>query len=146
MYTSQYFLMNIFNNFTCRLQEMQTIAICDMRGEDTKTQIIFWEKLNDVMLHCGHGPTDFYGFMADEASANWKAIRHVFNNGQIMEVERDLACFIGQIVSTSIQQNMCSRVFKKNINKCVHNGVLQQQKKMQQLYLERLEVGGLQER
>ena len=64
---------------------MQTIAICDMRLEDTEAQTLFWEKMNDVMLRCGHAPADFFGFMADEANANWKAIRQVFNNGNTLE-------------------------------------------------------------
>ena len=38
---------------------MQTIAICDMRGEDTEAQMMFWEKMNDVMLRCGHALADF---------------------------------------------------------------------------------------
>ena len=70
---------------------MQTIAICNMRGEDTEAQRMFWEKMNDVMLRCGHAPADFCGFMADEANANWKAIRQVFNNGNVME-GRERSC------------------------------------------------------
>ena len=103
---------------------MQTIAICDMRGEDTEAQIMFWEKLNDVMLRCGHAPADFFDFMADEASANWRAIRQVYNNGQIMEgQERSCLFHWTDSLNTNLQQNMCKRFFKKNINNCVHNGV-----------------------
>ena len=64
---------------------MQTIAIRDMCLEDSNTQSIFWEKINDVMLRNGHEPTNFYGFMANEAHANWKAVRQVFNNGIPLE-------------------------------------------------------------
>ena len=46
---------------------------------------MFWEKMNDVMLRYGHAPADFCGFMADKANANWKAVRQVFNNGNVME-------------------------------------------------------------
>ena len=70
---------------------MQTIAICDMRSEDSDAQSMFWEKINDVMLKNGHEPADFYGFMADEAHANWKAIRQVFNNGIPLE-GRERSC------------------------------------------------------
>ena len=56
-----------------RIQEMQTIAICEMKEEDTQAQIMFWEMMNSVMLDNGHPPADFRGFMADEAGANWRA-------------------------------------------------------------------------
>ena len=64
---------------------MQTIAICDMRSKDSNAQTMFWEKMNDVMLRTGHEPANFQGFMADEANANWKAIREVFNHGKPLE-------------------------------------------------------------
>lgn len=70
---------------------MQTIAICDMRGEDTEAQMMFWEKMNDVMLRCGHAPVHFCDFMADEANANWKVVQQVFNNGNFME-GRERSC------------------------------------------------------
>ena len=72
---------------------MQTIAICEMKEEDTQAQIMFWEMMNSVMLDNGHPPADFRGFMADEAGANWRAIRYVFNSSidKIME-GRERSC------------------------------------------------------
>ena len=72
---------------------MQTIAICDMRSEDSDAQSMFWEKINDVMLKNGHEPADFFGFMADEAHANWKAVRQVFNNGIPLEGHENSCLF-----------------------------------------------------
>ena len=56
-----------------------------MQGEDIEAQMMFWEKTNDVMLRCGHAPADFCGFMVDKENANQKAVRQVFNNGNVME-------------------------------------------------------------
>lgn len=56
-----------------------TIVVCEMKEEDTCSQILFWEMLNRTMVDNGHEPADFYGFMADEAQANWLAIRTVYN-------------------------------------------------------------------
>ena len=80
------------------MQEMKTIAICDMHSEDSDAQSMFWEKINDVMLKNGHEPADFCGFMADEAHANWKVVRQVFNNGIPLEGHEHSCLFIGQIV------------------------------------------------
>ena len=66
------------------------IAICEMKEEDTEAQILFWESLNNVMQEEGFpaaAEADFAGFMADEAGANWMAIRTVYNGNatNIME-------------------------------------------------------------
>ena len=63
------------------IQELLTIATCEMKEEDTKSQVLFWEKLNITMEQCGYQGADFHGFMADEAGANWCAGRTVFNGG-----------------------------------------------------------------
>ena len=55
------------------------IAICEMKEEDAEAQILFWKSLNNVMQEKGFPPADFAGFMADEAGANWIAIRTVYN-------------------------------------------------------------------
>lgn len=52
-----------------------------MKEEDTEAQILFWEMLNIVMKRSGHDHADFHGFMADEAQANWRAVRTVYNRG-----------------------------------------------------------------
>ena len=57
------------------------IAVCDTKEEDTETQILFWNCLNEVLQQQGFPPADFAGFMSDEAGANWAAIRTVFNEG-----------------------------------------------------------------
>lgn len=69
------------NKFICSLQELVTIATCEMKEEDTHSQVLFWEMLNKVMENCGHEIANFHGFMADEAQANWSAIRFVYNGG-----------------------------------------------------------------
>ena len=58
-----------------------TIASCEMKEEDTNAQALFWEQLNMVMLSNGCDIPDFAGFMADEAQANWRAVRMVYNEG-----------------------------------------------------------------
>lgn len=77
----------------CSVQEMQTIAICEMKEEDTISQVMFWEMINEVMLNNGHAPADFCGFMADEAAANWRAVRIVYNGGPENVMEgRERSC------------------------------------------------------
>ena len=63
------------------VQEMQTIAIGDFKVEDTEAQTLFWMLLNRVMEREGYNNAEFKGFMADEAQANWRAVRTVFNGG-----------------------------------------------------------------
>lgn len=64
-----------------------------MKEEDTIAQILFWENLNEVMVRTGTKVANFYGYMADEAQAGWRAVRHVFNGGvdNIME-GRERSC------------------------------------------------------
>ena len=38
------------------IQEMQSIAICEMKEEDTQAQIMFWKMMNSVMLDNGQPP------------------------------------------------------------------------------------------
>lgn len=63
------------------IQEMQTIAIGDFKVEDTQAQALFWSLLNKVVEKEGYKKPKFKGFMADEAQANWRAIRTVYNGG-----------------------------------------------------------------
>lgn len=69
---------HVYNPF---LQELQTLAICEFKVEDTEAQVLFWEMLNRVMEKHGFPKAQFKGFMADEAQANWRAVRTVFNGG-----------------------------------------------------------------
>ena len=66
---------------SCSMRSLQVIAICEMKEEDSNSQILFWKNLNDVMKMCGHEPPDFIGFMSDEVGANWMAVRFVYNGG-----------------------------------------------------------------
>ena len=79
--------------FICNVHKMQTIAICEMKEEDTTLQVLFWEMMNDVLLKSGSPLTNFRGFMANEASANWQAVRKIFNNGpNIIMAGRERSC------------------------------------------------------
>ena len=75
------------------MQELITIAICEMKEEDTDAQVLFWSKLNEVMANCKHPHADFKGFMDDEVAANWRAIHMVFNGGpkNVMQ-DRERSC------------------------------------------------------
>ena len=57
------------------------------------SQCLFWECMNETLINHGCEKADFYGFMADEAQANWNAVRHVFNGdkGNLME-GRERSC------------------------------------------------------
>lgn len=52
---------------------------------------MFWENLNAVMIDHTGKSANFFGFMADEAGANWNAIRSVYNNGDKM-VGKERSC------------------------------------------------------
>jgi hypothetical protein len=54
--------------------KVMTIAIYDMQLEDTKGQCIMWREPNDLMAKNSIENTNFKGFMADSAQANWNAI------------------------------------------------------------------------
>ena len=56
--------LNFFPSFF-RVQEMQTIAICEMKEEDTTVQIMFWEMMNEVLLNNGHPPDTLQQTFAD---------------------------------------------------------------------------------
>ena len=57
---------------------VMTIACFDMQSEDCATQIMFWKTLNLVLARSGVPKTNFKGFMADSAQANWNAMRVVY--------------------------------------------------------------------
>jgi len=68
MYDSQY-------------KKVMTISTCDMQSEDMKIQVQFWGCLNNVMSKNRVDHPNFKGFMADNAMANWNAVRIVYGNG-----------------------------------------------------------------
>lgn len=47
--------------------------------------------MNLVMVEHTGKAASFFGFMADEAGANWNAVRRVFNDGEEM-IERERSC------------------------------------------------------
>lgn len=63
------------------VRELMTIATCEFMVEDRFAQAEFWKMLNDVVQKCGFAKPEFRGFMADEANANWLAIRTVYFGG-----------------------------------------------------------------
>jgi hypothetical protein len=60
--------------------KVMTIAVCDMQSDDTKVQCIMWRELNDLMAKDNVENTNFNGFMADNAHANWNAVRIVYGS------------------------------------------------------------------
>ena len=74
-----------------------------MKEEDTTSQLLFWEMMNDVLLKNGCLPANFKGFMADEAGANWRAVRTVFNNGADKYYDRK-----GEIMSFPLGTNLAT--------------------------------------
>ncbi|KAL3681569.1 hypothetical protein R1sor_024525 [Riccia sorocarpa] len=57
---------------------LSTIAICELKSEDSASMEIPWKLINSVMIENGHQPAEFHGFMADNAEAGWIAVRNVF--------------------------------------------------------------------
>lgn len=73
------------------LQEVQTIATCEMRTEDNRAEAKFWLCINKVMEKKGFAQPNFTGLMVDEAQANWIAVRDVNNNGDVIK-GRERSC------------------------------------------------------
>lgn len=69
---------HVYDSKYCKVM---TIALCDMQSEDAEAQELFWLHLNEVMRKNGLETTNFKGFMADSAGANWHAVRKVYGNG-----------------------------------------------------------------
>ena len=82
--------LNRYSMAVCK-QELLTIAVCEMKEEDKTSQVLYWHCLNEVMATHGFDAAKFFGFMADEAQANWNAVREVFNEGEEM-VGRERSC------------------------------------------------------
>ena len=91
-----------------------------MKEEDTTSQTLFWEIMNDVMLRNGCLPASFRGFMANEASANWRAVRTVFNKGtnNIM-VGRERSCLFHWEQSLQIHTVQCVAKSFQDEHKCL---------------------------
>lgn len=64
-----------------------------MKEEDTESQMLFWNQLNLVVEQAAKVKANFFGFMADEAQANWRAVRAVYNSGTDNEmIGRERSC------------------------------------------------------
>ena len=59
---------------------VMSITVCDMQSEDAKVQRLMWTSLNKVMACHGVPNSNFKGFMADSAQANWNAVRVVYGS------------------------------------------------------------------
>jgi len=68
---------HVYDSGFCKVM---TIAVCNMQFKDTEGQVIMWRCLNRVMEKNGLPNTNFKGFMADSAQANWNAIRIVYGS------------------------------------------------------------------
>ena len=82
--------------YDAQYKKVMTIAVCDMQSEDTEVQVQFWRSLNAVMTRHGVPDTNFKGFMADSAMANWNAVRIVYGSGSpnvVME-NRERTCLL----------------------------------------------------
>ena len=90
------------------MQDLLTVATCEMTEEDMDSQCLFWECMNETLINHGCEKADFYGFMADEAQANWNAVRHVFNGdkGNVMEGRKGHAYFTGSKACISTRPNI----------------------------------------
>jgi hypothetical protein len=76
--------------------KVMTIAVCDMQLEDTKVQCIMWRELNNLMAKNSVQNTNFKGFMADSAHANWNADRIVYGSGdpKVPMENRERTCLL----------------------------------------------------
>lgn len=69
---------HVYDTTYCKVM---TIVVCDMQSEDTQSQCLLWNALNRVMAKHGVPATNFKGFMADNAQANWNDVRQVYGTG-----------------------------------------------------------------
>jgi hypothetical protein len=69
------------------MQSLLTIAVCEFLNEKHDSQVLFWTLLNNACLKKGVH-VNFRGFMADDASANWRAVREVYKEGRTNVMEK----------------------------------------------------------
>ena len=82
---------HVYNSKHCKVL---TIACCDMQSEDARAHIVFWEILNVVMLENGVPNVNFKGFMADNAQANWIAVRKIYEDGDPLFPSRVASLYV----------------------------------------------------
>ena len=58
-----------------------TIFTCELRSEDAASLEVAWKLMLDVARENGVLDVKIHGFMADNASGGWNAVRNVFFNG-----------------------------------------------------------------
>jgi hypothetical protein len=85
--------------------KVMTIVVCDMQSEDTKVQCIMWREFNDLMAKNSVENTNFKGFMADSAQANWNAVQIVYDSGdpKVPKENRECICLLHW--TTSLKQH-----------------------------------------
>ena len=67
--------------YDSKYYKVMTIVLCDMQSEDAAAHELFWLELNEVMRKNRVENTNFKGFMADNAGANWHAVWKVYRIG-----------------------------------------------------------------
>ena len=71
---------------------LMTIAICEMKGEDADSQLLLWNGIKASLLVRGL-PIPEMKFMADNAMANWHAVRRFYGNDPSKPLEgRERSC------------------------------------------------------
>ena len=86
------FACYVYDSKCCK---MLTIACYDMQFKDGVTQMLFWKKLNFVMLENGVSIVNFKVFMANNSHANWNTVRKIHGVGDpsLPMVGRERTCF-----------------------------------------------------
>jgi hypothetical protein len=110
---------HMYDSTYCRVI---TIASCDMQSKDCDAQIVFWKNLNVVMEMNGVVYTNFKGFMADSAHANWNAVRIIYGNGKrrtAWMTGREPVNFTGPNLWLSIPRSTFPKNSGSNARRCV---------------------------
>jgi len=95
-----------YHVYDCQYKKVMTIAMCNMQFKDTKVQVQFWRSLNIVMAQHGLVDLKFKGFMADNAMANWNAVRVAYSSGKLDDIieNRERMCLLHW--STSLHKHI----------------------------------------
>ena len=102
------------------MRELLTIATCEFRVEDRCAQIEFWKMLNTVVQQSGFPIPEFRGFMADEANANWIAVRTVYFGGaKKTQPDKERSCTFHWEQSMVRHTQKCIRPSSQEEHKCL---------------------------
>jgi hypothetical protein len=77
---------HVYDSIYCHVM---TITKCDMQLEDATAQSVLWKNLNAILARHGVPEPKFKGFMADNAQANWNAIRVIYGSGDAVISMKD---------------------------------------------------------